>query len=191
MILKEEFIFQLSLLLVAAAANAQVAYPLAAASTAPLVYAANFGYASYGIESGKPPNNPFEFRSALDVFRPSVNPVAYSGSLPYATYSPAPVLGYPTPSYYYGSSYLPTNSFVPNYFGGFRAAFASPVTVTAPVAPATPVEAPAAVEVSTAVEPVAAAIPAAAAPAPVEVAVKVGSPSSFSEEAILTICSPG
>ena len=144
--------FQLSLLVTLAAAHAQqVAYPLAA--TAPLVYAANYGYATYGLDTANPPNNPFEFRTALDVFRPNTLPV-YSAPQPYFG------LGFNT-------YYRPSNSFAlptAGYFGGFRHAFAAPAPAPAPLAVAAPaaVASPAAVT-TTVAQPaaVAAAIPAA------------------------------
>ena len=69
------FAFQLSLLTLAAATSAQLTYP---ASTAPLVYAAGFGYNAFGLQrnDGAPPNNPFILRTAADVFTPEAVPVA-------------------------------------------------------------------------------------------------------------------
>ena len=69
------FAFQLSLLTLAAATSAaQLTYP---ASTAPLVYAAGFGYNAFGLRNdGAPPNNPFILRTAADVFTPEAVPVA-------------------------------------------------------------------------------------------------------------------
>ena len=71
---------QLSLLTVAVAAtSAQLSYPygLPGSPNNGLVYAAGYGYSNYGLRNeGAPPNNPFVFRTAADVFTPEAVPAA-------------------------------------------------------------------------------------------------------------------
>ena len=74
-------IFQLSLLTVAVAAtSAQLSYPYGlpgSPNNNGLVYAAGYGYSNYGLRNeGAPPNNPFVFRTAADVFTPEAVPAA-------------------------------------------------------------------------------------------------------------------
>ena len=70
---------QLSLVTLAAATSAQLTFPWSPAGSN-LVYASGFGYNTYGLNTyglrneGAPPNNPFEPRTAADVFRPEAVP---------------------------------------------------------------------------------------------------------------------
>ena len=73
--------FQLSLITLAAATSAQLISPWSPAIAGNgLVYASGFGYSNYGLNGlrneGAPPNNPFIFRTAADVFTPEAVPAA-------------------------------------------------------------------------------------------------------------------
>lgn len=133
-----------TLALAASSAGAQLTYPL--------TYAAAFGYSNYGLRNdGAPPNNPFQPRTAFDVFRPEVPAV------------PAVANVYAAAPYFHGNSYL-YNSFPFNYggylggyYGNFQGSYA-PFGLPRYFAPTAISSAPA----------VTAAIPAAAAPIAVE-----------------------
>jgi len=140
----------LSLVTLAVATSAQLTFPWSASNN--LVYASGFGYSNYGLRNdGAPPNNPFEFRTAADVFRPSAVPVV-GNVYAAAPYIPANSFAYNSFPYnslpfnyggYYGN-YAPFG--LPRYFpaafnsapaitAAIPAAAAAPIAVEAPIAP--------------------------------------------------------
>jgi len=148
----------LSLLTVAVAAtSAQLSYPYGlpgSPNNNGLVYAAGYGYSNYGLRNeGAPPNNPFVFRTAADVFTPEAVPAAvgtvYNAAAPYTPYIPANSFAYNAYPFNYGfggyygnyAGYAPFG--LPRYLpAAFNSVPATAVTAAIPAAAPIAVEAP-------------------------------------------------